>query len=41
MVTSTGSKIQYTGNGATTSFAFNFLVTDQAHLVVIKTVRRR
>lgn len=41
MVSSTGSVIQYTGNGVTTVFAYNFLILDQSHLRVVLTTRRR
>jgi len=41
MVSTTASKIQYTGNGATTVFAYDFQIQSQSHLVVVLTVRRR
>jgi hypothetical protein len=41
MVTSTGSKIQYTANGSTTVFAYDFRITAQSQLTVYTSLRRR
>lgn len=41
MVTSTATKVQYNGNSATTVFAYPFVVTSSAQLVVVTTTRRR
>lgn len=40
-VSSTALKAQFTGNGVTTVFAYNFLVLDQSQLTVVVTTRRR
>lgn len=42
MVTSaTNAKIQYTAGGATTTFAYDFLITAESQLRVYVTTRRR
>ena len=39
MVTTTTSKVQYTANGVTNTFAYPFYILDQSQVVVL--VRRR
>lgn len=41
MVTSTSSKVQYTANGVTTAFAFDFPFLAKSHITVLVTTRRR
>jgi hypothetical protein len=41
MVTSTTNRVQYSPGGATTVFAYDFLVLSASHLVVTVTTRRR
>lgn len=41
MLTSTTTKVQFTGNGSTTVFSFDYLVSDSSHLKVYVTTRRR
>lgn len=41
MVTTTGSKAQYTANGTSTAYAYNFRILSDAQLVVVLTNERR
>jgi hypothetical protein len=41
MVSSTSKKVQFSGNGVTTTFAYSFLILDQSHIKVVVTTRRR